>query len=189
MGCEFCNPPQPKIVYIGETNWEIQPFGGYVLLSHGIGMDIENDNFSEACRQDAYEVLASVRFSDGRKISEAPLPTYTPDVSRSGWYPCGEDYPISYLEPNTTAYVSIQDPRDQRIRAGAGTDQKIIGLVPPGTQLQILNDDPKCSNGWVWWRVQVNGDDMTGWTAEGDNGEQWIVSDDAFWLEEQIYNP
>jgi hypothetical protein len=45
--------------------------------------------------------------------------------------------------------------------------------VHGGTVVELL-EGPVCEGGIPWWRVRF-GDNQEGWTAEGADGEYWIV--------------
>jgi hypothetical protein len=177
---EAGGPFQPEIVNIGNKNWEVTPFGYYLISNKEINFEIrtpiDNDSQSYSCKQDAYEILASLKLSSSAQpIVETPMPTYTPDVSLSGWRPCGGDYPVSYLQSNSQVFVSALNPNKQRIRKNAGRDKEIVGFALSGDSLTIQDAEPKCADGWVWWKVRVDKDGTLGWTAEGDASEHWIV--------------
>jgi hypothetical protein len=36
-------------------------------------------------------------------------------------------------------------------------------------------DGPECANGWVWWKIKAEGQDLEGWTTEGDHFEYWLL--------------
>ncbi len=171
-----------NVAYIGEKNWQEWPeFGFYFLIddpeiNFAIGSPYDDQRLQSQCRQDALGVIATLfTGNDFQSLARTPMPTYTPDLSVSGWRPCGEDYPVSYLTPNRTAFVSYLNPSRQRIRKDAGRDQEVIELVAPGGELTILDAAPKCANGWIWWKVRVEETGVVGWTAEGDGKEIWIV--------------
>lgn len=59
-----------------------------------------------------------------------------------------------------------------RMRAEPGTSAAIIGELP-GEQGFRLLEGPICdAEGYLWWRVDANG--ITGWVAEGRNGDYII---------------
>jgi len=58
-----------------------------------------------------------------------------------------------------------------RIRSGAGTSYRELGMAQPGVVFDVL-DGPVCSDGLWWWQINYQG--TTGWTVEGDNTENWI---------------
>ncbi len=54
-----------------------------------------------------------------------------------------------------------------------GSSGGLLGQLEPGTEF-IVVDGPRCSllDKIVWWQVTANG--LTGWTAEGRDGDYWI---------------
>jgi len=90
---------------------------------------------------------------------------------------CSSSLP-SRLEIGKYAYVTTNPPLNQRIRAGAGKNNSIVGNIVPGRSMQIL-DGPKCADGLTWWKVQsTKNPDIIGWTAEGDK-VYWLIPCDT----------
>jgi hypothetical protein len=61
-----------------------------------------------------------------------------------------------------------------RVRSEPKTGDNIIGMLPPGTIVAVL-EGPVCADGLVFWKVHsaiVPGG--TGWTAEGNGTEYWL---------------
>jgi hypothetical protein len=59
------------------------------------------------------------------------------------------------------------------LRDQPGSSGKLLGQIPSGDIFTVL-DGPRCSllDKIVWWQVTYNG--LTGWTAEGDDGDYWL---------------
>jgi len=36
-------------------------------------------------------------------------------------------------------------------------------------------DGPRCVKDWVWWKIESQESDVTGWTSEGDEENYWLV--------------
>lgn len=173
---------QPEIIHIGDKNWKVTPFGYYLVSDEEINFEIrtpyDDESLSAQCEKEAFEVLATLRLiGETQPLRQTPMPTYTPDVTLAGWRPCGEDYPVSYLQPNSQVYVSTFYSAKQRIRKNAGRDKEVIGFADPGDSLTIQDADPKCADGWIWWKVRVDKNGILGWTAEGDGFERWLDND------------
>lgn len=94
------------------------------------------------------------------------------DVPRA-WNAC-DGAPLSRLNTGMKAYVSFVPPLANRVRTEAGTHARILGHIQPGEEVAIL-DGPGCANGWVWWRVRSEVTGLTGWTAEGDIDNYWLI--------------
>lgn len=59
------------------------------------------------------------------------------------------------------------------IRSLPGTSGDLLGQIEPGATFDVLAG-PRCSllDKIVWWQISYNG--ITGWTAEGDDGDYWL---------------
>ncbi len=110
-----------------------------------------------------------------------PLDLRTGDLDSAGpniryrleqWRPCANTY-VSYLAAGMGGKVNEQYPANQRVRSAPNRNAAIVGTMPSGEQFQIL-EGPACANNWVWWRVRSNSG-LTGWTAEGDGTERWLI--------------
>lgn len=96
----------------------------------------------------------------------------TTSSSSSNTTSCNNSLP-SRLQVGEYAYVATDPPLRQRVREKAKTSSSIVGLIPPGNPMKIL-DGPKCADGWAWWKVQsIEDPKLIGWTSEGD---------DVYWL-------
>lgn len=87
-----------------------------------------------------------------------------------------------YLPPRLTigpATARVQEGGlPNTLRSAPTTDASIgrrIGQAQPGRTLDRVLNGPACSNGFVWWLVEIDG--TIGWTAESDAREQ------AYYLE------
>lgn len=89
------------------------------------------------------------------------------------WQPCPDARP-SRLRPGSAAYVSFDPPLRNRVRAEPNTGARLLGVIEPGEQVDIL-DGPRCSERWVWWRVRSREQNLAGWTPEGDQHDYWLV--------------
>jgi hypothetical protein len=82
--------------------------------------------------------------------------------------------PATRLAVNSYATVSTETITANRVRSAAGTSAAMVGLLPPGQVVQIV-DGPTCQDGYVWWKVKAQTGELTGWTAEGQGKEYWLV--------------
>jgi serine/threonine protein kinase len=114
--------------------------------------------------------------------SFTPSPSVTPTSSleatqtsnvQATWQPCVGIYP-SRLHVGDKAYISYNPPLPNRVRTQPNTNADVVGFLQPGEQMDIL-EGPVCSNQWIWWRVRSLSTGMTGWTAEGDATNYWLV--------------
>jgi hypothetical protein len=61
-----------------------------------------------------------------------------------------------------------------RIRRQPNSSSEVLGFIQPGEKVDIL-EGPSCSNAWIWWRVRSQQTGLTGWTAEGDANDYWLI--------------
>lgn len=106
-----------------------------------------------------------------------PRATVAPGISTPGggsgaWDACPGSYQ-SFLRVGQKAMVSLNPPLPNNVRSAASKTAAFLFAIQPGDEVDII-DGPGCENGWVWWKVQVK-DGQSGWTAEGDGTEYWIV--------------
>jgi len=103
---------------------------------------------------------------------ESPTPTSTEDPNGK-WEACPGIY-LSRLHVGETAFVSTDPPLPNRVRTQPSSNALVIGFIQPGELVDII-EGPSCSNKWIWWRVHSQKTGMTGWTAEGDSENYWLV--------------
>lgn len=46
-------------------------------------------------------------------------------------------------------------------------------MIAEGTEM-FLQEGPKCLDNGVWWRMQTNTGDVSGWVMEGEDGVYFI---------------
>ncbi len=88
------------------------------------------------------------------------------------WAACQGAY-LSQLHVGDKAMVSLDPPLPNNVRAEPETTAKFLYVIQPGDVVEITGG-PGCSNNWVWWQILTQ-DGRTGWTAEGDGTEYWLV--------------
>jgi serine/threonine protein kinase len=117
-------------------------------------------------------------------VSPSPLPSptwsSTPPPSstatenpQSTWQPCPAAY-ASRLHVGDRAYISYNPPLPNRVRSQPGLSGAILGALQVGEKMQIIGG-PVCANNWIWWRVSSLEQNLSGWTAEGDEKDYWLV--------------
>lgn len=72
------------------------------------------------------------------------------------------------------AVVNYDPPTANTVRNDPSTSADAIGRIHPGEVVQIL-DGPVCADGYLWWQVRSTAQNLTGWTAEGNNREHWLA--------------
>ena len=83
--------------------------------------------------------------------------------------------PPTRLSVGLFAYVNPEPPLPNNLRSKPGENNELIGLIEPGKAMKIL-EGPQCADGWLWWKVRTLETDLTGWTAEGDGQNYWLIS-------------
>ena len=63
------------------------------------------------------------------------------------------------------------DGLSHNVRQSASLTAARIGQLSPGERFAIIGG-PGCGNNLVWWQVEAG--DLSGWTAEGQNGVYWL---------------
>ncbi len=101
----------------------------------------------------------------------APVSTSTQSAP-STWQAC-PGAGLSQLHVGNKAMVSLDPPLANNVRAEPDKNAKYLFAIQPGEVVDITNG-PGCSNNWVWWAIKTQ-DGRTGWTAEGDGTDYWLV--------------
>ncbi len=96
---------------------------------------------------------------------DQPLPTLTP--------PC-EDAPRPRIIVGERGRVTMEDMRPLNVRAGPGTDMRIVGRLEVGDIFRVL-DGPRCGNSFVWFLVERADRGLRGWVAEGEFSFYYIA--------------
>ncbi len=105
------------------------------------------------------------------KATITPSLTSTLKGTKTGLV-CPNTYP-THLKVGIRVYASLYPDLPNRIRKEPNTKSTIIGQIKPGEEADTV-DGPACSEGWIWWKIKMpNG--LTGWTAEGDGKDYWIL--------------
>ena len=73
----------------------------------------------------------------------------------------------------TFAYIALDPPVPNRMRAGASLSSVYLGQLEPGAGLKVI-DGPVCADGYSWWLVESLDKRLRGWTVEGKDSEQWL---------------
>jgi hypothetical protein len=94
-------------------------------------------------------------------------------TAKPTWIPCPGIY-FSRLYVGDIAYISFDPPLPNRVRKQPNTSGTFLGMLQPGERMEIIGG-PVCSNQWIWWEVRSLASNLTGWTAEGDNKDYWLV--------------
>jgi hypothetical protein len=110
--------------------------------------------------------------------------TYLTSTSNLSWWPIiaapstsGPDCTSGWtrLTTGTLAQVSGASTASNRVRSGPSRGNEVIAQLLPGTVVEV-SEGPVCADGLVFWKVEsdlIPGG--TGWTAEGDGTEYFLV--------------
>jgi uncharacterized protein YraI len=60
------------------------------------------------------------------------------------------------------------------MRNEPATTKTIVGVLYAGEKVTIQNEQPVCSEGFLWWKVQATNSGITGWAVEGTTEERWL---------------
>lgn len=115
-------------------------------------------------------ITIQVISSSGRATA---FPYGTPGVQTTPWEACKGTY-LSRLQVGDLAYVSYTPPRQNNIRKMPYVTEDKVGELDPGEKVEIIKG-PSCSDGYIWWKVTSEKDGLTGWTAEGDIDNYWLI--------------
>ncbi|MEO0564391.1 MAG: SH3 domain-containing protein, partial [Chloroflexota bacterium] len=112
--------------------------------------------------------------TDGATPAPGVAPTLVPPTIDTT---CPEGF-VGYLPPRiqtgaVTAQVE-QGGLPNTLREGPSTETARVGTIQPGRRIDFVLGGPQCSNGFVWWQVEVDG--VQGWTAESS------AQDNAYFL-------
>jgi hypothetical protein len=121
------------------------------------------------------ETQSSTQVLQGSKTPAAALTeaiVQTPTPTPTAWQACPNAF-LSHLRVGMKVKLSEDPPLPNRVRESANTTAKIVGMIQPGEIVEIM-DGPGCSNNWVWWKIRKS-DGVTGWTAEGDGQDYWLL--------------
>ncbi len=112
----------------------------------------------------------------GRQLPPAwtPTPISIPGTGLDAgtWMPC-DDAPPSQLEIGDMAVFEGTSFK-LRLRGEPSLQGTLKGEINPGDRIDIING-PACSDKLVWWEVQSVNAGATGWAAEGNDYDTWLV--------------
>jgi hypothetical protein len=109
----------------------------------------------------------------GVTVQPSPFSGYTSTgIANVPWDACPGSYQ-SHLRVGDKAMVSLNPPLPNNVRDQAGASGKFLFAIQPGETVDIV-EGPGCTSGWVWWLIKTK-DGRSGWTAEGDGKDYWLV--------------
>ena len=117
--------------------------------------------------------------SGGRSLPPAwtPTPITIPGTGLDigTWNPC-EDAPASQLEIGDIAIVQSTSLK-LRLRGEPSLNGTLAGEIAPGDLVEVFNG-PNCSDKLVWWEIRSLAAGQTGWAAEGNDYNTWLLRKD-----------
>lgn len=110
-----------------------------------------------------------------------------------------------YASPNPAQAQTCPDAPPPRLHVGqagvvaAGIDRLRLRALPAvgtgevrvlyaGTPFTVLAG-PSCNGGYIWWRIQLDGTEVTGWAAEGDWTRYYLAPAGPVLVCESGWNP
>jgi hypothetical protein len=88
------------------------------------------------------------------------------------WQPC-DDAPASQLEVGDTAVFEGTSFK-LRLRGEPSLEGTLGSEISPGENIEIING-PACSDKLVWWEIKSFRSGTSGWAAEGNSYDTWLV--------------
>jgi hypothetical protein len=88
------------------------------------------------------------------------------------WMPC-DDAPPSQLEVGDTAVFEGTSFK-LRLRGEPSLEGTLGSELSPGENIEVING-PACSDKLVWWEIKSFRSGVSGWAAEGNSYDTWLV--------------
>ena len=70
--------------------------------------------------------------------------------------------------------ISQEPPLSSRVRALPGLNETVMGMLEPGDEAEIING-PFCGEGFIWWELRTEDQNLVGWAAQGDAEGAWLL--------------
>ncbi|MCO5194744.1 MAG: SH3 domain-containing protein [Anaerolineae bacterium] len=112
---------------------------------------------------------------------ETGLQGWMSEGGRRGYYMAPWDGGIGGSDtPTSTTGLAVGDlayviePPDNIVRRNPGLNSAVIGRFPAGAVLDIVGG-PRTADGIIWWKVYSRSQNLSGWTAEGLNGTDYLA--------------
>jgi len=196
--CSTFNPGEPVNIYGAGFDREMTlPLGMYVDMGNGeltlvdslmVSSD-ENGDFTAwlevkaAYPEGSYSIVPIQAVEEGViqlvdatgcfKVEGSSGVIESTNEPEGIWDPC-PGYHVSQLHVGDYAIVNVESDLPNRVRSAPNRESQVLGVIAPGETMFIL-DGPECANGWVWWYVSAEDQQLQGWTSEGDHFEYWVM--------------
>ncbi len=103
----------------------------------------------------------------GAEAVENP-PTMTPTADTA--FRCGDmRHQFEAGASGTSSGSSI------KVRSEPGTNGEQLTILRAGMTFQALDAEPVCDGKYMWIKIHVAGENVTGWTVEADDRYYWVV--------------
>ena len=79
----------------------------------------------------------------------------------------------SRLKKDMPARVTFTDGTPLRLREKPGKDGAVLGSIPEGGTMTIV-DGPQCVAAGIWWQVKVGSSGKVGWVLEGEKANYYV---------------
>jgi hypothetical protein len=145
--------PAESLAFAAGSIWAVSPLGGQVYR-----VDPAGDM-----------VVAVLPLGERTR----PTPRVSPTPIQRANKLC-EDAPYSRLAVGLRAATPREPAVPNRIHIEPGKDAENTGFILPGQTVVVL-EGPECKEGWVWWKVHNEINNVEGWVAEGDDLEYWLI--------------
>lgn len=94
----------------------------------------------------------------------------TPELSAAVDCPLAMD---GRLKVGEGARVTFTDGKALRVRSEAGKSATVLGQMPEGTEMTVI-DGPVCVGEGLWWKITSADGKLNGWVLEGEDGDYYL---------------
>jgi hypothetical protein len=112
----------------------------------------------------------NIQVTEAPSLELVPTPITDPDFD---WTKCHAKYSTRIRGGDEVVLNTASSTSGYHLFSTPYLDSKKVGSVSPGDQARVLGG-PSCSNGWIWWYIQMNEDETKGWFPEGTKNEYWL---------------
>jgi len=78
------------------------------------------------------------------------------------------------LHSGSRVGVTYRDGVPRHLRGAPNSSAPVVTDLLDGVELQVINNNSTCADGYNWWQVQIVATGTTGWIAEGLPGNYWF---------------
>ena len=92
------------------------------------------------------------------------------------WSKCHASYSTRLQIGDSVVIGSFSSPFGYNVLSGPYQDKDKVGVISPGDKATIIGG-PSCSNRWIWWIINLDKNEVSGWIPEGDAASYWLLSE------------